>query len=558
VVDVRAPVGGPALTPSSIIDAMAAPAWWQQWFSRGDWAAWRALLAAAFALPPQDDAALDIYRECTGRSAWPTAPASEVWAICGRRGGKTRIMSTVAAWLAAFVDWQAYLAPGEVATVMLIAADRRQARIALRYIRSLFLQHPTLAQLVTRETGEALELSCRVVIEVTTASFRTSRGYTVAAVIADELAYWIGDEDGANPADEILDALRPAMATLPGAMLMVATSPYARRGPVWEAWRKHFGQDGDILVWKAPTRRMNPLVPQATIDIAMERDPARAAAEWGAEFRTDVESYVSREVVDAAVVTDRHELLRDKGITYHGFVDPSGGSADSMTLAIAHSVDGRAVLDAIREAKPPFSPDGIVKEFAELLRSYGINRVTGDHYAGEWPRERFRAHGIEYGLAAKPKSDLYRDLLPILNSKRAELLDEPRLISQLCALERRTSRGGRDSIDHPPNGHDDMVNAVAGAILLALPSVQFGGWGILEYYRREVEKLGGADAPDFGFTIGAKPPVQAQVRLRAPASISTVYGMSGAVYPVRDGIVTLPADDAKPLAMAGWQETEAP
>ena len=49
-----------------------------------------------------------------------------------------------------------------------------------------------------------------------------------------------------------------------------------------------------------------------------------------------------------------------------------------------------------RERRPPFSPDGVVQEFAELLKSYKVRRVVGDRYAGEWPRERFRVHGIEY------------------------------------------------------------------------------------------------------------------------------------------------------------------
>ena len=66
------------------------------------------------------------------------------------------------------------------------------------------------------------------------------------------------------------------------------------------------------------------------------------------------------------------------------------------------------------------------------------------------------------------KSDLYRDMLPLLNSGKVELLDHPRLISQLCGLERRTARGGRDSIDHAPGQHDDLANAVAGAAILAL------------------------------------------------------------------------------------------
>jgi hypothetical protein len=108
-----------------------------------------------------------------------------------------------------------------------------------------------------------------------------------------------------------------------------------------------------------------------------------------------------------------------------------------------------------------------VIEFSELLKSYNVRRISGDRYGGEWPRERFRVRGIEYVIADKPKSDLYRDLLPLLNSGRVELLDLPRLADQLTGLERRTARSGKDSIDHAPGTHDDIANAVAGSLLLA-------------------------------------------------------------------------------------------
>jgi hypothetical protein len=97
--------------------------------------------------------------------------------------------------------------------------------------------------------------------------------------------------------------------------------------------------------------------------------------------------------------------------------------------------------------------------------------VTGDQFADEWPKERFRSRGVEYLTADKPKSDLYRDLLPILNSGGAELLDHPRLVAQLCGLERSTTRGGREQISPPPGAMDDVANAVAGSLLLALLSV---------------------------------------------------------------------------------------
>jgi hypothetical protein len=149
-------------------------------------------------------------------------------------------------------------------------------------------------------------------------------------------------------------------------------------------------------------------------------------------------------------------------VRYHGFVDPSGGSADSMTLAVGHREGDVVVLDALRERKPAFSPENVVSEFAELLKSYRITKITGDRYAGDWPRERFREHGVSYEPAQKPKSDLYRDLLPAINSRKLDLLDHPRLLTQLVGLERRTARGGRDSIDHAPGAHDDLANAVAG------------------------------------------------------------------------------------------------
>jgi hypothetical protein len=140
------------------------------------------------------------------------------------------------------------------------------------------------------------------------------------------------------------------------------------------------------------------------VDRAFERDAAAASAEYGGLFRADLEAFVSREVIAAAVVPSRHELQPVSGIQYLAFVDPSGGSNDSMTLAVAHrEPDGRAVLDAVRERRPPFSPEAVVEEFATLLKAYRINQVEGDRYGGEWPRERFRIHGIMYTSAENPE-----------------------------------------------------------------------------------------------------------------------------------------------------------
>ena len=142
----------------------------------------------------------------------------------------------------------------------------------------------------------------------------------------------------------------------------------------------------------------------------------------------------------------RSELPPELGVVYSAFCDPSGGVSDAMTLAIAH-LDRRSVcvLDALIDVRPPFDPEQAVARCAALLRRYGVSTVAGDKYAGEWPRARFAEHGIAFEQSARPKSDLYGDLLPLLNARRVELLDLPRLSAELAGLERRTARSGRDS-----------------------------------------------------------------------------------------------------------------
>lgn len=463
----------------NLLQAMRDPQLFGPWF-RDDatWAAWRAFLAALFGLPLSPDQ-IETFRACTGRLAAPEASYSEAWLICGRRAGKSFVLALIATYLAAFRDYRPHLAPGERATILIIATDRKQARTIIRYIRALLTEVPMLAQMVERETADEFDLNNRVTIEVGTSSYRSVRGRTLAAALADELAFWPTD-DAAEPDYAVIDALRPAMATIPNAVLLCASSPYARRGALYDAHRRYFGRDdAPALVWQAATRTMNPTVRQSVIDEALERDLPSASAEYLAQFRSDVESFVAREVVDRAIPFGTAERPPVAGTAYHAFVDPSGGASDSMTLAIAHRDGERAILDAVRERRAPFSPESVVSEFAALLKRYGVGRVVGDRYAGEWPREAFQRHGITYAPADKPKSQIYLDLLPTLNSGEAELLDVPVLAAQLATLERRTARGGRDSIDHAPGSRDDVANAVAGALVIKAHQPVYGYVGAM-------------------------------------------------------------------------------
>jgi hypothetical protein len=417
------------------------------------------------------DAQLAIYRECTGRSTPPRAPAREGWLVCGRRAGKSFILATIAVFLACFKDWRPYLGPGEIATVMVVAADRKQARTIMRYCLGLLKAVPMLRQQIEGVTRESISLANRVHVEIHTASFASTRGYTICAALLDELAFWEVNETSANPDIEVINSIRPAMATIPQSILLCASSPHARRGALWNAYRKHHGKDDDpILIWQAPTRTMNPSVPESFIAQHLEEDQARAQSEYLAVLRSDLEQFISQEVLDGCISRGTYERPRQFGRSYFAFLDPSGGSVDSMCLAIAHLDQRRecVIIDCLREVRAPFSPEIVCSEFASTLKQYGLSSVVGDRYAGEWPREQLGKYGVHYAPSKKVKSELYLDLLPLLNSRRIDLLDNARANSQILNLERRTARGGRDIIDHPPSGRDDLANVIAGCASLGI------------------------------------------------------------------------------------------
>jgi hypothetical protein len=290
------------------------------------WRAWRILLIAILgeALTPDERT---VFHGLTGRTQEPGEPIEEFWGVVGRRGGKSRAMAVLAVFLAVFKDYSGVIVAGEKPTVLLLAANVKQAGVALGYIQGILETIQMLAGMVKSRTADSLELTNDVVVEVRPASFRGLRGVTAVAVIADEIGFWLTeDTQSTNPDTEILNALRPALATTHGPLIAIS-SPYSRKGELFRAFDRHFGPQGDktILVARAPSRVMNPSLSKKVVDRAMERDPASASAEYLAEFRTDIEAFLSLEAVRAVVIPGVFELQPQPGRQYFGFCDPSGG-----------------------------------------------------------------------------------------------------------------------------------------------------------------------------------------------------------------------------------------
>ncbi|WP_454105429.1 hypothetical protein [Marinobacter sp. MBR-105] len=447
-------------------------------FKGDSWETWRAVLSGAFALPMDDDR-MATFKSVAGDREPPSERVRELWCIAGRRSAKTHTAAAIAVYLAtvgaAIERLTDKLSAGERGVIALLATDRNQAKVALNYIHGLFDASPALRGMIEKRGAESIDLNNRISVEVSTSNYRAIRGRTLLAVLLDECAFFRDSETSAANDKEIYRAAVPGLATT-GGMLIGISSPYAKRGLLFDKYRKHYGNDSDILVVKGPTTAFNPTLNPKIIEDALVDDPEAAKTEWLGEFREGVSSFLDRIVVDSCTRSKPLVVPPATGVTYFGFTDPAGGgkgpNADQFTLAIGYYDRKVAQVVVCGVWGRKGSPAEIVKEYSDILKSYGVRRVFSDRYAGSWPAEEYKRHGVHLRYTEYNRSQLYQEVLPMFNTGRIEIPNDPYLVNQFCSLERRVGRNS-DIIDHPPGGHDDLSNAVSGLAVHAANGMNY-------------------------------------------------------------------------------------
>jgi hypothetical protein len=426
------------------------------------WQTWRAVLKAAFGLELNRDEAR-AFASVAGSRAPPTKRVRELWAIIGRRGGKSQMAALIAVYLACFVKHK--LSRGEHGMVLVLAASQEQARIVFNYAKAFVTESPVLCQEVADITRNEIRLKTGITIAIHSNSFRTIRGRTLCAAIFDEVAVW-RDETSAQPDVETYTAVLPALLTTNGMLIGISTG-YRRMGLLYTKHRDYFDVNSDdTLVVQGSTVQFNETLTEADIAAQRAADPAAAASEWDGGFRDDIASFLDDELIDAAVEHRRPlELPPRSGVYYRCFVDASGGvGADSYTLAIGHKENGVFVIDVTRGTTGKFDPQEVTQEYAKLAKEYRVSFVTGDAYAAQWVAGAWQSCNVTYIRSELPKSAIYLETIPLFARHLVRLPDHPKLLRELRLLERHTHRSGKDSIDHPKNGHDDFANSCCGVL----------------------------------------------------------------------------------------------
>ena len=359
--------------------------------------------------------------------------------------------------------------------VAIVARTREQARAVYGYSQAAL-------ERVGGITGVAWTHHLKTITGVRVLALANSpsvRGYTVVSCVMDEIAHWNTAPTAGWTDKDLVTALRPAMVSIPDAVMVAVSSPWRRAGMLHDIYDGSWASPAERIVWHGNTRSMNPTISQERIDEDIRLYPA-LAAEYAADFFVSGDTWLPPYVLAPEKVAtwpaDRPPLddyqRRKRSIRYVAFADTAGGGqgGDAAALAIAHreTVDGvdRLMLDATRRVTAPFVPSNATLQFAELLKRYGVQNVTADNYASGFQRESWsRDAGVGFTVSSKTKHQIYSDMLPSILDERCDLTSDAVMIGELRELcETRDS--GVSRIDHPDGGTDDVANAAMGALWL--------------------------------------------------------------------------------------------
>lgn len=384
----------------------------------------KVLLSAIYGLPL---AVWDrsLFREAAGVD-YPAKPYKIVDLIAGRRAGKSsRCALPVALYEALCVERE--VPANEIFWVAIVAPTAEQSDSTFSLIASTVRNTPELLDETERIADSANEQEIvfknRRGIKVLVANLRTVRSLTCCCVIAEESAFFQADPDSERTLQAVLESLMPSMSTVPDSKLITMSSPWTKSGRAYENFINR-AETPHRLVWKLPSREMNPLVTAQEIELfRKEFGDAAARREYDAAFTDEAGGFLEAAWIDKAKQPDEtgEGFLQPTGPVYAAvdmaqFSDHLGAAAASadesgvVTLIFAEAekpVDGKiAALPALRELAQAFNDLNVVKVFSDRVSSTTVEGVMQE--AGI-PYERVDTMGLNFTEVASHVQRLFRD-----------------------------------------------------------------------------------------------------------------------------------------------------
>lgn len=440
----------------------------------------RVLCAVAFdGVEPRDlkGADRDLARLIFGSiDTLPPEARHVVVAVCGARAGKSRLLCALRLLHLALIVDLSTLAPGEVASGIIVAPDLRLARQTLRFALGAARSVPAIASLIFGETSDSFSIAREggrsVVIECLPATRGGSalRGRSLVGAALDEGAFFRDESSVVNDV-EVFKAVAPRV--MPGGQIIIATTAWAEAGLAYELFTFNNGTPTTATAARAPTTLLRPDArTKSIVDRERQRDPENARREFDAEFMLAGTSFFfDSQAVDAAI----GELPSGAPSAKAGAIDLAFVSDSSTNVIVGRFGEVHAVIDLL-ELKPakgkPLVTREVMEAFVARAKDHGLKRLAADSHYVRTAVEYAAEHNI--GIDEVPgsmKTEIYLAVREAINAKRLILPNEPRLIAQLKAIVSRPTPGGALQISSPRRagaGHGDLVSALVLAVHAAM------------------------------------------------------------------------------------------
>lgn len=418
-------------------------------------------------------------RKYFGTETLPLAPPQLIELVCGVRGGKSWLATCAAIHAALTADLSSRQLI-ELPRYPIIAPKVDAADATFTILSGIVERSPVLSQLLDGDpTADTLVVrrpdGYRVELTVVAASRGgvTVRNRWLVGFILEEVAQFGVESTGAViNAEEILRAAQTRL--LPGCQGWLISSPYGPQGLLYELWRKHFGKPGQVLVVNAPTRALNPSIPQSLIDLVAESDPDAAAREYGAEWVDADTAFLPSLLIDKLTRAAPVSRLAKPGSAVAAAMD-AGTRGNAWTFIVAGKEklqDGErvALLDAwesIGSSKKPLSPSVVLAEAAPRLLTHGVKKVFCDGWSFDANQDHAKVVGLELVECTNADADAgYARIKALLGSGDFEVAPVDNLVTDLKAIRQRGTAGSvKIVLPKQQNGrHCDFAPAAALAV----------------------------------------------------------------------------------------------
>jgi len=388
----------------------------------------------------------------------------------GRRGGKSATLCRLAVALGVFVDHP--IPKGDVGVIAFVSSRMEEATARLFTIRKIL----DAIGVKYRERGNSIELVNKPIrFTVYPCTVAGASGFTSIAVIWDEVSKWRDADTGANPATEVIAALRPTMATQPHARMVLSSSPFGTLDAHAVAFAR--GDAPDQLTAHAPTWEANPTITEEKTH-ALEPNERIWRREYAAIPGDAESSFLSSVDVRACV---------DAGVASR---PPVGGTAYVLAMDAAFRADCFAVVVALREYRsrpgaPPidlivvdaihrWTPqpgqrldfDQCMERVASIATKYNEARVVRDAFAGDAVGSALAVRGVrsnEMAMSSAAQWERWSFVEQIVRTAALRLPDDPATIRELSELRLKLRQSGLVQVAAPERkgAHDDVADCIA-------------------------------------------------------------------------------------------------